>query len=745
MEAIKNMFKSIKPIEPEIELEPSEFEEDIRALVLAQIFIGTIENREIDSHIEGKFGYYYRKMRGLRKVLLGAILVVFLMQKPHWCVELHDNIDAECSVDHEGREYNLLINSFIVPKVSFIISFAIMYFLIVLQVFKVQSSIKEDGYEVTKMYLQIILFCISLVMTMMETFNFIEKSDFTSMFKILFVMVYFRSILKAFEKIAKMFKQSTAMIILLFADLCVFSILARVIFEGVEIGGENAVYAYSFTSFFRSLDSMFNLIIMENFPDILVECLNISFVYFFFFLIFILTSSIIVMALVTGVFYFHFKNFYVENIQKVEAKYPIFKNALPKLMEKRFLEPSSAYDIINLIEREKKMKNDDDRIEAIRASYRAKLRRAMKKIKELKKRESGGSFVKVREAYKHIQTTFFYKFLVFAISFYLTYVPIMAIDRANINNVSDLLQSSEFFSFVFALDFYMNMTFDTGSDFWNFGNICELMSTVGVIIFANILFILPSEYRESYAVGSYSLYVIWAFFSFLKFVRMHRILMGYVNYNVIIKTCVHIIPLIMDLLSIYMVVLLFYATVGMTMFGGILNTGYPEIYEELSGGEEIDDEAIRFHFNDLINALLYLAVMNLTGYLDMINLSIVAVKTWSNSEFVFLFARLYFYSFLIITEFIIINVIVGFIIDFLDLYQSNVEDLSKKETAIENQQNIIDVLLDQNKELPPEPEEDDGKENENLLNEIEDSDDDDEASNDSALRDVSVAADGDEN
>ena len=89
--------------------------------------------------------------------------------------------------------------------------------------------------------------------------------------------------------------------------------------------------------------------------------------------------------------------------------------------------------------------------------------------------------------------------------------------------------------------------------------------------------------------------------------------------------------------------------------------------------------------------------------------------------------------------------IVGFIIDFLDLYQSNVEDLSKKETAIENQQNIIDVLLDQNKELPPEPEEDDGKENENLLNEIEDSDDDDEASNDSALRDVSVAADGDEN
>ena len=741
MEGIKSLFKSAKPEEPEFKLEPSDYEEDMRALVLAHIFINNIENKDVDDAIKGKYGYYYRKMRGLRKILLLMIVIIFLMQKPHWCVELGDDIDDECAVDSEGREYNLLINTFIDPGVAFVISYAMMYFLIVLQVFKVQSSDMEDTYEIVKMYGQIILFSLGLVFTMMESFGFMEKSDFTNMFKIMFIMIYFRSVLKALGKIGEMFKLSTSMLIMLLVDLCVFSILARVIFEGIEIGGDGIIYGYSFTSYFRSLNSMFLLILMENFPDILIEALQINPIYFIFFLIFILTSSIIVMALVTGVFYFHYKNFYVDNIQYVEAKYPIFKKALPPLMDERYLEPSAATDIMNLIEREKNTLNDDDKIKKIRASYKAKLRRAMKKIKELKKREAGGAFSKVREVYFLLQTKFFYKFLVFFGSFYITFTPIMAIDRANINNVSDILQSSEFFAFIFALDFYFSYTFNKQSNFWGFANICELASIIGVIIFANVLYLLPMHFKESYALGSYPLYMMWTFFCLLKFVRMHVILMGLVNYRIIIKTCIHIVPLIIDLLGIYMIIVLFYATVGMYLFGGIMNTGYPEVFEELSG-EGLGEEAIRLHFNDLINACFYLVMSNLVGYLDLIHQGTVTVKTYSESETKYFLTLMYFYSYLVVTEFVIIAVIIGFIIDFLGLYQENVADLAEEEIKIAAQQNFIDVLLDRNNELPVEPEEE-NEDEKKLAEEAEDEDEEDDVvSDDSVLRDVSsIAAD----
>ena len=78
------------------------------------------------------FHYYYVKMRVLRKVVLGIILAIFLMQKPHWCHSKGDDINDNCSVDSEGNEYNVMITTFIDPKVSFIISFGCMYFLIVL-------------------------------------------------------------------------------------------------------------------------------------------------------------------------------------------------------------------------------------------------------------------------------------------------------------------------------------------------------------------------------------------------------------------------------------------------------------------------------------------------------------------------------------------------------------------------------------------------------------------------------------
>lgn len=78
---------------------------------------------------------------------------------------------SDCSEDITGEvKYNLKNNIFIPPKISFVISFGIMYVLLIVQVLKVHCSKIIKPMEVVKMYLQIFIFAIALVLSLMETF-----------------------------------------------------------------------------------------------------------------------------------------------------------------------------------------------------------------------------------------------------------------------------------------------------------------------------------------------------------------------------------------------------------------------------------------------------------------------------------------------------------------------------------------------------------------------------------------------
>ena len=703
MENTAQFYDEAKPAEEEVELEPSEFEGDIRALILAQTFRQSIENKMINASIQGSLAYYYKKTSILRKVLLGIILAIFLMQKPYWCVELGAEVEPTCEVDAEGREYNVLITTFINPRTSFIISFGIMYFLVISQVLKVQNMKEEESLEVVKMYLQVSLFAISLCISMMETFNFVPKSDFKSIFKILFVMVYFRSILKAFHKMGGMLYRAYSMFVLIVLTIFVFAIMAAVIFEGEEIGDTGVIYGYSFTNLFRSMESLLLLMMMENFPDVLLDAFQISLFNFMFIIAFVFIASVIVIGFTTGVFFNYYKDYYVENIREVEDQYPVFAECIAPVLEERFMDPSYTSEIVRIVEEREKFAGDEERMEMVRASYKQKLRNAMKKLKKMTAQKKQVYFSRMKEIYEEASNSFFYKLITFLLSFYIAVIPALIIDKESVADSADYLQSSELLSFIFAIDLYLKYTFNSDKHFWEFTNICELISIVGVILFANMLYLIPVDYLETNFVGSHALYICWAFSAFFKFTRLHVIMMNYTNYNVIVKTCIHIIPLITDLINMYLVVILLYAALGMTMFGGIINSSFPDKFEEVMDAE-LDAEAVMYHFNDLPNAILYFVVMNVGGYLDNITQGLAATRVVSKSSVSLFLSRCYFYSFLLITELIIINIIVGFIMEFLELYAGNSDDLCKREAMIDKKQDVIDVLLDRNKELTPEEE-----------------------------------------
>ncbi len=292
--------------------------------------------------------------------MLVIILVFFVMQKPHWCLAKGENMLPDCSSDITGdNKYYLINTTFIDPRISFIVCFGLMYFLMVMQVIKVQTSINVKKIEYIKMILMVVIFSISLLLTMLETFDFIEKSDLNNMFKMIFIMVNLKDVIRSVVRICKMLYLSNSVLLLQFVNLFIFALIARVIFEGVEIGSDSFIFMYSFTSFFRSFDTMFKTLLMENFPDILVDSYEINYIYVGFFILFIFISSIIVFSLVVGVFYFHYQSFYIDNINKMEAKYPEFKEKIVPIMDKRYLNSNDIdrvlYVLLKKVEKDQRI------------------------------------------------------------------------------------------------------------------------------------------------------------------------------------------------------------------------------------------------------------------------------------------------------------------------------------------------------------------------------------------------------
>ncbi len=60
-----------------------------------------------------------------------------------------------------------------------------------------------------------------------------------------------------------------------------------------------------------------------------------------------------------------------------------------------------------------------------------------------------------------------------------------------------------------------------------------------------------------------------------------------------------------DILYIELILIIIYGVIGLALYGGNLNSGSPEVYEEIYG-EEIDENMMIFNFNDFYHSFLTL-------------------------------------------------------------------------------------------------------------------------------------------
>lgn len=690
------MLKNLKDSFFQSEPDPPEtiYGNDIRALVLAHKLNSRMVNIEANAQIKGIFSYYYRKMAPVRTAMLVIILAIILFQKPAWCIRMGDAIDETCSVDVEGRTYNLTITTFIEPRTSFVFTFGLMYALLTIQIIKVLSSKIVFTIEKVKLTLQTSFFVLGLITSLMQAFNFMAVNDLPNIFKLLFVIISFKSMMYSFAKIGKMLATSSQILMLLFVVLFIFSLMARVMFEGLDIGAENTLQGYCFTSFIASLESMFQIMFYESYPDVVVEAGLSSPFYVVFFVLFSVITSVMLLAMTTGVFYFNYKGIFTKNLNYVAQKYPDFVSKIQVAMRAKFLKPEIADSLTKKFETRLKEPevNEIPESQAIRASYMSKLRRAVMKIKYLnsfKKPVTSNSF---KTRYIMISESFYYRAICIGLALYICYLPMVLIDPDNSRNYIGNLQMSELFAVIFLIDFLLKLSYNNKMVFWNFTNTIECISNVGIIFTSHILYLIPADFSSSELIGSRGVFLLWSVFCLMKSIKIQQLLMSStIKYKIIVKTILHIFPLLFDLLTCYAVILIFYSLISYSILGGVINSDFGGYYKEVTGNNFNSN----FNFNDIFNSLLSFATTNIaSSFMANFGPGIVASMAVSQGGFFQFMVRIFFYSYVIISELIVINIIVGFIIDFLNIYQDNNAPRRIKEQVINKKQDFVDVMLD---------------------------------------------------
>lgn len=113
-----------------------------------------------------------------------------------------------------------------------------------------------------------------------------------------------------------------------------------------------------------------------------------------------------------------------------------------------------------------------------------------------------------------------------------------------------------------------------------------------------------------------------------------------------------------------------------------------ERYQQMTGGEL---EAV-YSFNDMLGSLVGISFFNLGGeFLDIGLPAVVALSQYHSSSLINIIMTMFFYIYIIISELMVINLIIGLTMDFLMAYGDNNATLIKDNRTFTS--NTIDRFL----------------------------------------------------
>eukprot|EP00268_Persea_americana_P066018 TRINITY_DN8907_c0_g1_i5.p2 TRINITY_DN8907_c0_g1~~TRINITY_DN8907_c0_g1_i5.p2 ORF type:complete len:257 (+),score=30.82 TRINITY_DN8907_c0_g1_i5:1973-2743(+) len=181
-----------------------------------------------------------------------------------------------------------------------------------------------------------------------------------------------------------------------------------------------------------------------------------------------------------------------------------------------------------------------------------------------------------------------------------------------------------------------------------------------------------------------------------RMLRLIRLLMHVQRYKAFVATFLTLIPSLMPYLGTIFCVLCLYCSLGLQLFGGIVNSGNPK----LEGTDLSEDDYLLFNFNDYPNGMVTLFNLLVMGnwQIWMQSYTELTGTSWT---------LIYFISFYLLTVLLLLNLVVSFILEAffaeMELETSNQSEEESNETkgkkyrrqyvSLKTRSRKVDILL----------------------------------------------------
>ncbi|MBA0798915.1 hypothetical protein Gohar_009465, partial [Gossypium harknessii] len=171
------------------------------------------------------------------------------------------------------------------------------------------------------------------------------------------------------------------------------------------------------------------------------------------------------------------------------------------------------------------------------------------------------------------------------------------LDIAN-NSGQKVWQEVEFvFGWIYVLEMALKVYSFGFENYWRDGqNRFDFLITWIIVIGETVTFASPDEFYF-FSNGEWIRYLLLA-----RLLRLIRLLMHVRSYRAFVATFLTLIPSLMPYLGTIFCVLCIYCSIGVQIFGGIVNAGNPA----LEATELTDDDYLLFNFNDYPNGMVTL-------------------------------------------------------------------------------------------------------------------------------------------
>ncbi|KAK0590419.1 hypothetical protein LWI29_026814 [Acer saccharum] len=441
--------------------------------------------------------------------------------------------------------------------------------------------------------------------------------------------------------------------------------LAYVMFEDTQQG------KILFTSYGTTLYQMFILFTTSNNPDVWIPAYKASRWYSLFFVLYVLLGVYFVTNLILAVVYDSFKDQLAKQVSKMDHMRRSMLEKAFKLIDKDnvgFLDKKQCIQLFEELNKYRTLPKisteefelifdelDDTHDFKINLDEFADLCNAI--ALRFQKEDCPSCFEYFSSVY---HSSFSKKLKAFVrspkfgyiISFILivNLIAVIVETTLDIENSSGqkVWQSVEFvFGWIYVLEMALKIYSFGFTNYWRDGqNRFDFLVTLVIVIGETITFATPHG-LPFFSNGEWIRYLLLA-----RMLRLIRILMHVQRYRAFVATFLTLIPSLMPYLGTIFCVMCIYCSLGVQVFGGIVNAGNSKLEQtELAGSDYL-----LFNFNDYPNGMVTLFNLLVMGNWQIWMQSYKELTgTW--------WTIIYFVSFYLITVLLLLNLVMAFVLE----------------------------------------------------------------------------------